>query len=120
MFGSRLKTLRNRDQISQAKLANELNISQQTVAKWESKNPNSTPDPEMILRIADFFGTSTDYLLGKSSYASPHTLSHKEYEITNSNILELIEVASKSSPASINVAVTLLKSLNDHADDLKK
>ena len=66
MFGDRLKTARQREGVSQAKLAEHLNISQQTVAKWESKNSKTTPDPEMIVRISKFFNVSTDWILGNS------------------------------------------------------
>ena len=62
MFSSRLKILRNRNNMSQKELANELFVSQQTVAKWETNK--STPNPDMIVEIAEFFNTSTDYLLG--------------------------------------------------------
>lgn len=63
MFSERLKQLRNEKHLSQKDLAKEFNMSQQTIAKWE--NNQSTPNPEMIVKIADFFDTSTDYLLGR-------------------------------------------------------
>lgn len=64
MFSERLRELRNNAGISQKSLAAALQVSQQAVAKWESES--SSPNPEMLSRIADYFGVSADYLLGKT------------------------------------------------------
>ncbi len=64
MFSKRLKLLRKQTKISQKELADYLFISQQAVAKWEKEK--STPDPDMLNKIADYFNVSTDYLLGRT------------------------------------------------------
>lgn len=64
MFGSQLKKLRNETGLSQAALARELSVSQQTVASWEVDR--SSPSPEMLSLIADVFSVSTDYLLERT------------------------------------------------------
>lgn len=46
---------------SQEELAEKMNISRQSVSKWESTN--SIPDINKIIRMAEIFGVSTDYLL---------------------------------------------------------
>ncbi|MDM8534346.1 helix-turn-helix domain-containing protein [Clostridiaceae bacterium HSG29] len=46
---------------TQEDLAEKMNISRQSVSKWESAN--SIPDLNKIIRLADIFGVSTDYLL---------------------------------------------------------
>ncbi len=63
MFGDNLKKLRKEHGISQKELAEKLFISQQAVAKWESDK--ASPNPEMVARIAELFGTTTDRLLGR-------------------------------------------------------
>lgn len=68
MFSERLRELRNEKEISQKELAAELFVSQQTVAKWETDR--STPNPEMISKIAQYFEVSSDYLLGISNLKS--------------------------------------------------
>lgn len=60
----RLKEIRNECQCSQLKLSEQLGVSRSTVAMWE--NGSSQPDNDMLIRIADIFGVSTDYLLGKT------------------------------------------------------
>ena len=46
---------------SQEELAEKLDVSRQSVSKWESAQ--SIPDLTKILQLAEVFGVSTDYLL---------------------------------------------------------
>ena len=64
MFAERLKTLRKQQGISQVALAGRLNISQQAVGKWETGR--SAPDPGTLKTLADLFGVTVDFLLGRS------------------------------------------------------
>lgn len=57
-----LKKAREKQGISQKKLAEYLFVSQQTVAKWETDK--STPNPETITKISEILNVSFDYLLG--------------------------------------------------------
>lgn len=64
MFIERLKQLRAEKNISQAALANVMGVSQQAVAKWETDK--ATPGPSAISKLADYFGVTSDYLLGRA------------------------------------------------------
>ena len=48
--------------VSIAKLEKETGISNGTIGKWSK----SSPTAEKLERVADFFGVSVDYLLGRS------------------------------------------------------
>ncbi len=61
-IGEKIKELRKAQDITQEKLANYLNISYQAVSKWE--NGTALPDLSLIPAISNFFGVSSDYLLG--------------------------------------------------------
>lgn len=61
MFGDNIKKLRTAHNLSQVQLADELNVSKQTVSNWE--NNNILPSIEMLLKISRFFSVSTDFLL---------------------------------------------------------
>lgn len=61
MFGDITKKLRLSYNLSQVQLADSLNVSKQTVSNWE--NNNILPSIEMLVKIADFFSVSTDFLL---------------------------------------------------------
>lgn len=57
----RIKVLRETRNMSQQRLASELNVTQAMISKYELGT--SEPDIGMIKRIAEFFGVSSDYLL---------------------------------------------------------
>lgn len=57
-IGLTMKKLRNQRNISQKELAEKLNVTCQTISKWE--NDNTYPDISMIPIIADYFHVSID------------------------------------------------------------
>ena len=59
-----LKKLRTDAGLSQQKLAEIIGVSQQSVNKYE--NHSAEPDITTIIRLAEIFNTTTDYLLGFS------------------------------------------------------
>ena len=63
-LGEKIKYLRKQKDITQEKLAELINSTRPAVAKWETNAVY--PPPEMIKGIADFFGVTTDYLLGRT------------------------------------------------------
>lgn len=58
-----IKELRTKNKCTQSKLASQLGVSRSTVSMWEIGN--SEPDNDMLVRIAELFNVSTDYLLGR-------------------------------------------------------
>lgn len=60
---NRIKELRNERGITQAELAKILQISDRAVGYYE--NGDREPDYTMLLKIAEFFDVSIDYLLGR-------------------------------------------------------
>ena len=65
-FGNRLKELRMEKGISQKKLALDILYSQSVVCDWE--NGVSEPTATAIVKVADYFGVSTDFLLGRKEF----------------------------------------------------
>lgn len=63
MFGVNLKKIRTKKKVSQMELANSVSVTQQAVAKWEKDA--ASPDPDMLIKIADYFSVSVDELLGR-------------------------------------------------------
>ena len=61
MFQIILKKLREREGISQKKLANKLEVAQSTVGMWESGKSN--PEYETLRKIAKYFDVNIDYLV---------------------------------------------------------
>ena len=60
---NRFKELRIKRDLSQSALAKDINVDQTAVSKWELGR--SFPDMEIAIRVADYFGVSVDYLLGR-------------------------------------------------------
>lgn len=65
MFSEKIKELRLARGITQVELANSLSVTKQSVSNWE--NNNIMPSIEILLQLSDFFGVSTDYMLGKEN-----------------------------------------------------
>ncbi len=60
-----LRKLRKSKKLTQANVASALKIGRSTYTKYESGK--SKPVSEMLIKIADYFGVSVDYLLGLSN-----------------------------------------------------
>ncbi len=60
-LGEKIYKLRTQHNLSQGDLANELNVSRQSISKWE--NGNSTPDLDKIIKLAEIFNISLDELI---------------------------------------------------------
>lgn len=60
MLGDTLRTLRKQHSMSQEDVANALNVSRQSVAKWESGI--SLPSSQNLIRLSELFGVSLNVL----------------------------------------------------------
>ncbi len=61
ILADKLILLRKKAGWSQEELAEQMNVTRQSVSKWEGTQ--SIPDLEKIVRLSQLFGVSTDYLL---------------------------------------------------------
>ena len=61
-FAERLKELRNEKDLSQAQLAKATGLSHTAIVYWETEQ--RVPNANAIIILAEFFGVTTDYLLG--------------------------------------------------------
>lgn len=68
-FKIRIRQLRDNKDLTQEELARVLGISRATLASWEVGRRE--PDFETASKIADFFGVSVDYLLGRTDDPRP-------------------------------------------------
>lgn len=65
LLGKRLKALREKKGISQKFVATKIGVNNSTLSGYESGYRE--PDGETLLRLADFYEVTTDYLLGRSN-----------------------------------------------------
>lgn len=68
-IGNRLKQLRIEYGILQKDLAEQLQLSQQTISLYESNKRQ--PDYDTLRTISEFFNVSTDYILGVNNIKEP-------------------------------------------------
>lgn len=65
---NRIRDLREDRDLRQIDVANAVGIDQQTISNYETER--TRPDSEALIRLADYFGVSIDYLLGHTPPAS--------------------------------------------------
>jgi len=70
MAYSRLRDLREDADLNQTQVARHLGMSQTGYSKYET-GENDIPT-EVLIRLARFYGTSTDYLLGLTNNRKPY------------------------------------------------
>ncbi len=103
-----LKFLREKNGLSQLTLAKMLGITQQTVNKYE--NHTTEPDISTLIRLADIFDTSVDFLVG-------NTQIERKYEVVygtdlNAREMMVMERYRETDKSGQNLILSLLKELN--------
>lgn len=68
-FPSRLKALRLRNKMTQEELGKKINVTKVSVSGYETGN--RTPDTDTLMKIAQVFDVSVDYLLGRTEDSTP-------------------------------------------------
>ena len=71
ILGSRLKELRENKGLRQEDIADMFGYGKSTISQWESGK--NDPEFKIITKLADYFNTTTDYLLGRTDNVSNDT-----------------------------------------------
>lgn len=64
-FGEKIYKFRKEKGLSQEELADQLNVSRQSISKWETDN--GYPETEKIIKMAKIFNVTIDYLLNNEN-----------------------------------------------------
>ncbi len=91
ILADKIIELRKKNGWSQEELAQKLDVSRQSISKWESAG--SVPDMNKILRLSEVFGVSTDFLL-KDEMEMPETADAVTPEIETGAVRVSMEEAS--------------------------
>ena len=115
-FGEILASLREERGIYQKELAAILKVSVGTVSNYE--NNIHFPDQEALLQLADYFGVTVDYLLGRTSYRYSLDTLNEEYApgMTVAELVDIIQHFSPQNTASFLEYIELLQ-LRQKAED---
>lgn len=85
-FGERLKRLRKERDITQGQLAEVIGVVPSAVGKYE-RIPQSYPSVEALIKIADYFNVSTDYLL-RGVQIAPSVENNLSGQMLNSSFVQ--------------------------------
>ena len=115
-FGEILTSLREERGIYQKELAAILKVSVGTVSNYE--NNIHFPDQEALLQLADYFGVTVGYLLGRTSYRYSLDTLNEEYApgMTVAELVDIIQHFSPQNTASFLDYIELLQ-LRQKAED---
>lgn len=106
-LGERLRTLRESTMMSQAKFAVEIGSSQSAINRFE--NNQSEPNCTIMLRYADYFNVSMDYLYGRTD--KPEGIAYEfkpRFDTNNEQFKQFIEMCfDPQSPLNGKLKQTL-------------
>ena len=111
----RIEDLRNSRHISQGKLEKELGFSNGSISKWKT----STPTPDRLQKLADYFGVSVEYIMnGKEPNPETYYLNDETREIAqeifdNPDLKSLFDMSRKMSPERLKAHIEFMKSLQN-------
>lgn len=113
-FGERLKELREENHLLNKQLATELNVEPSTITNWEKGN--RCPKDDILIKLADYFNCSVDYLLGRTDNKDSVVYSKKINDVPV--VLEI----NKAYPYSLTPEdiVNMLKQLDSVGLDIEK
>ncbi|PLA90515.1 helix-turn-helix domain-containing protein [Ligilactobacillus salivarius] len=100
MIGDTIKQLRKVHNLSQETFASKIGVSQTTVTSWETGK--AEPTSSIIVKIANYFNVSTDFILDVNNSKQPFSLGNKIKKlrkIHNLNQSELGKILNVSQQA---------------------
>lgn len=117
-LGEKIKNLRNAKGLTQIGFANQFQISNGTIAMWETNKRQ--PDINTLCKISNFFDVSVDYLVGNTDdprKASAWTDEEKKFGVGNhgaklsNDEWEVIELFSELKRVCGDTAVNAVKTI---------
>ena len=100
VHGERIEEIRKDRKLSQRELAAQAGISYDTLRRVENGETN-TINSDMLIRLAEFFEVSTDYLLGLSNIRERRNYAVSQLGLSEESIKRL--VSKKIDPDSLNL-----------------
>src|SRR5690554_1926680 len=123
MIGNQIKKLRQENKLLQKDLAEELNLTQQTISSYESNKRE--PDSETLQKIAQYFYVSVDYLLGISKErtpadkikealsSDPELLDFWDKLSDREDLQELFKKTKNKNPEEVKRIIRVIKAMED-------
>ena len=116
-FEEKLIKLRKENALSQEDLAEKLNVTRQTISKWELGQ--TKPDSQKIMELAKIFNVSTDDLLNEQEDFSSNEEPIKEQTNYNRNNIIIIVLIAILVVLAIGITIKIVKYYHDREDQEK-
>ncbi|WP_226909085.1 helix-turn-helix domain-containing protein [Listeria monocytogenes] len=94
MFGERLRSLRENKNLTQQKVADDLNIKRENLSNYERNKRE--PDYEMLKKLAEYYGVSRSYILGETDKKHYWELNDKDERSIQKDLQKMIDDLSNS------------------------
>ena len=108
-FGELLSELRKDRNMTQRDLAQVLYVTTGTISNYE--NGAHFPDVEKLIDISEFFGVTTDYLLGRTSYS--YSLDVLNKQLANGmSVSELVDMVANMNEERLKALTVIIKDMN--------
>ncbi len=86
-FAERLKKMRKKRGLTQKELAKKFNLTKSSFSSYE--NGNNYPQCDKLIKMADFFEVSVDYLLGRIEIENYNKRENKYFNL-NEDTLDIV------------------------------
>lgn len=113
-FGQRFYELRKKQELTQERIAEKLNVSPQAVSKWE--NDQALPDVALLKSIAKLFDVTIDSLLGEDATTTEYR--KVEEKDMSKMLLKIMIKSSNGDTVNVKVPVALVKVLAASGGDV--
>lgn len=109
IVAQRLRSLREGMKISQVKMAEYVSMKQSSINRYESGE--ASPSFETLLKYADYFDVSLDYIFGRTDFPQGIVYEHRPHiEKSSPELEKFVEMCfDPSSPMSKRLKETLIK-----------
>ncbi len=101
-----LKELRIERNLSQADLAKVIGTSQKNISRWE--NGENDPSAYFVIKVADFFQVTTDYLLGLNDHFELSKMQEEKVAVTPEE-RKILNAYRELTPSNKELILRMLK-----------
>ena len=114
IVAKRLRELRHSVNLSQARLAKAIGLQQSAINRYE--NDQTDPSCDTLLRYADYFDVSADYILGRTENPKGAAFEGRvKLEASHPEMEQFIEMCfDPGSPMNVRLKETLKQLLEEH------
>lgn len=113
IISERMRSLRESVKLSQMKLSKEFGISQSALARYETND--AMPPLELLLKYADYFDVSMDYIFGRTNNPCGAIYkNHVNVGLNNPEMARFVEMCfDPGSPMNERLKATLVQMLSE-------